>query len=193
MEGTVADTPGGYDGPDKGRKTGRRARPSRSRPWLAVAVAETAGDVGGVVGSPRVRRGLVTGVPASAREWRIGAGASRKVSRRCAGSVTEVPRRHEERENSTLPRVFPNGHGRAVDFRALMGALKSTAPFGPLSRDRKGLRGPESVTFPISPSTTRARCGFSRAERRRSPTSPGAEGVHVLCHPVGDKGHGPPS
>jgi hypothetical protein len=30
----------------KGREASRRARPSRSRPWLAVTVPETAGDVG---------------------------------------------------------------------------------------------------------------------------------------------------
>jgi hypothetical protein len=46
---------------DTGRKGFRRARPSRSRPWLAVTVPETAGDVGGVAGSPRVCHGLVTG------------------------------------------------------------------------------------------------------------------------------------
>ncbi len=42
---------------------GQGTRPSRPRPWQAVAVAETAGDVGGVEGSSRAGHAGVTEVP----------------------------------------------------------------------------------------------------------------------------------
>jgi hypothetical protein len=120
-------------------------RPSRSRPWLAVTVPETAGDVGGVAGSPRVCQrvrhgsaGIGAGVAGSARERhgrrtesdegvpgpsRKSHGVTKSVRtprfRPCCPTVTDAL--HE----LTVP-----GHGQLMQ-----------RDFGPSSRARKGLLG----------------------------------------------------
>src|SRR3954471_1196695 len=56
-----AGRPGGGKGTGKGRGGVSARGPSRPRPWLAVAVAETAGDVRSGGDRPRERHGFVTG------------------------------------------------------------------------------------------------------------------------------------
>src|SRR3984885_7824447 len=68
-------------------RPGNDMRPSRPRPWQAVAVAETAGSVG-------------SGGRPAGESWE------------CDGSVTEEGPRHGERGKSTLPCVLSNSHGR---------------------------------------------------------------------------------
>jgi hypothetical protein len=98
-------------------------------------------------GSSRERDGIVTG---GSRPRDGGDGRSR----RCAGSVTDVGPRHEERENSTLPRVLSDGHGRVPEFHPTMVGSRSGTRPRPLSRARKGTEGAWGVTFPASSSRT---------------------------------------
>jgi hypothetical protein len=144
-------------------------------------------------GGPRVCRGFVTGVPVSAREWRDGAGASREghvgapgPSRKSHGVTKSV---RTPRFRPCCPTVTDAGGGVLVAPSKSPPAIPALHP-GP----GKGFWGPESVTFPASSSTNRARCGFSRTElRRRSDLARRRGGsMSFVTHRV-TKGHGPPS
>src|SRR4051794_3161946 len=129
---------------------GKGRWPSRPRPWQAVAVAETAGDVRSV--------GIVH---ASAT------GSSREGH----GSVTGLRPRHGNRGKSTLPRMLSNSHGHDASFVVAMATTKLAARFsalhpGPKSA-RRCLKAAGSVEFPASSSTTRALRGISRASLSR--------------------------
>jgi len=102
----------GEGGPEKGRGPLKLAPRERDaalspRPWAGCGRGERAGY--------ERRGGSVTGAP-----------------RECAGSVTEVWPRHEDRENSTLPPVLSNSDRRAACFDPPIGALKHAARYRPL-------------------------------------------------------------
>jgi hypothetical protein len=126
--------------------------PSRPRPWLAVAVAETAGGCGGVAGrlmrAPWVRNASATG---SSRE-RDGRQTGARPG--CAGSVTEVGPRHGDAGNSTLPCVSVDGHGRVPEFDPARAGSNSGWRPGYRHRPEIRLNTRGRVTFPASSSTT---------------------------------------
>ena len=110
----------------KGRKASRRARPSRRRPWLAVAARREGGSAGSDESGRRLR------VTRGAREG--------------LGRATRPAGRDGERGKSTLPCVLGNSHGRtAWIWSPIEGVAQSLGDrAAPRRRPRSGVERPAS-------------------------------------------------